>query len=114
MRIAVMDLSGSALKLQTTYQPTSTTSSISIPPPAEFGRGLTEMLTTALTTTGRFIVLERAAIDKVTSEQDFGASGRVNPETAAGRGKIIGAQSLITGDGEVARDPGSKDRLACR
>lgn len=98
MRIGVMDLSGSALKLQTTYQPSSTTSTIALPPPTEFARGLTEMLTTALVQTGRFVVLERAQVEKVTGEQDFGASGRVNPETAAAKGKIIGAQSLITGD----------------
>jgi curli biogenesis system outer membrane secretion channel CsgG len=98
LRIAVMDLSGTALRLQTSYQQSSTTSTVSLPPPAEFARGLTEMLTTALVQTGRFVVVERAQIEKVTGEQDFGASGHVNPETAAAKGKIIGAQSLITGD----------------
>ena len=43
---------------------------------------MTEMLTTALTKSERFVVLERAALDKVTAEQDLGASGRVNPEFA--------------------------------
>ncbi len=98
LRIAVQDLSGSALKFQTTDQENISTTTVALPPPAEFARGLTEMLTTALVETERFIVLERAAIDKVTGEQDFGASGRVNQETAAASGKIIGAQLLITGD----------------
>lgn len=97
-RIAVMDLSQSAMKMQTSYQPSTTTTTVAIPPPAEFARGLTEMLTTSLVGTNKFIVLERAQVQQVTGEQDFGGSGRVNPETAPEKGKIIGAQTLITGD----------------
>src|SRR6476646_7553564 len=77
MRLAVMDLTGSALKMQTATQPSISTTTIAIPPPADFARGMTEMLTTALTKSERFVVLERAALDKVTAEQDLGASGRV-------------------------------------
>ncbi|HWZ78065.1 MAG TPA: CsgG/HfaB family protein [Candidatus Sulfotelmatobacter sp.] len=98
MRLAVMDLSGSALKTQTSSSPASTTTTVAIPPPSDFARGMTEMLTTALVKTNRFIVLERAVMDKVVLEQDFGASGRVNAETAPKAGKIIGAQAMITGD----------------
>src|SRR5215831_17289523 len=58
MRLAVMDLSGSALKLQTGFAPASTSTTIALPPPSDFARGLTEMLTTALVKTGRFVVLE--------------------------------------------------------
>jgi curli biogenesis system outer membrane secretion channel CsgG len=98
MRLAVMDLSGSALKTQTSSTPASTTTTVAIPPPSDFARGMTEMLTTALMKTNRFIVLERADMAKVVGEQDFGASGRVNAETAPKVGKIIGAQAMITGD----------------
>ncbi len=98
MRLAVMDLAGSALKMQTATQSSVTTTTVAIPPPADFARGLTEMLTTALTKTDRFVVLERAALDKVTAEQDLGAGGRVNPEFAPQIGKITGAQAIITGD----------------
>jgi len=98
MRLAVMDLTGSALKMQTATQSSVSTTTIAIPPPADFARGMTEMLTTALTKTERFVVLERAALDKVTAEQDLGASGRVNPEFAPQVGKITGAQAIITGD----------------
>jgi curli biogenesis system outer membrane secretion channel CsgG len=98
LRVAVMDLSGSALSLQTSYQPSSTTTTIAIPPPAEFARGLTEMMTTALVEAGRFVVLDRKALQQVLTEQDFGVSGRVNPETAPAIGQAIGAQVLITGD----------------
>ena len=67
MRVAVMDLTGSALKMQTAQAPNAsggitTQTTISIPPPAEFARALTEALTTSLTATGKFIVLERVAL----------------------------------------------------
>ena len=110
-RIGVMDLSGSALKMQQTTQAMqsqpgalpggmgqTTQTTIAIPPPTEFARSLTEALTTSLVATGRFIVLERQALAQVQQEQDLGASGRVNKETAAEVGKLIGAQVLITGD----------------
>jgi curli biogenesis system outer membrane secretion channel CsgG len=98
LRLAVMDLNGSALKTQVSMTPSTTTTTVAIPPPADFARGMTEMLTTALTNSGKFIVLERTAMDKVTAEQDFGNNGRVNKETAAKQGQVIGAQALITGD----------------
>jgi len=106
LRVAVMDLTGSALKMQQqmmaqaapggVVQTTQTT--IALAPPAEFARSLTEALTTSLVGTGKFIVLERLALTQVQQEQDLGASGRVNKETAAEVGKLMGAQVLITGD----------------
>ncbi len=117
LRVAVMDLSGSALKMQSTTtmmpgggqpgvpqqpygQPATkqTTVTIAIPPPAEFARGLTEALTTVLVKTGRFTVLERAAMQSVQQEQQIGASGAVTKETAARTGALLGAEVLITGD----------------
>lgn len=111
LRVAVMDLSGSALKLQSTTtamgqpqppfgQPGTeqTTVTIAIPPPSEFARGLTEMLTSVLVTTGRFSVLERASLQQVEQEQAIGAAGKTTKETAAKQGAIMGAQALITGD----------------
>jgi len=122
LRVAVMDLSGSALKMQSTttmmpggmpqQQPgypqqgypgqpgvtKQTTVSVAIPPPAEFARGLTEALTTVLVKTGKFVVLERAAMQAVQAEQQIGASGAVTKETAAQTGALLGAQVMITGD----------------
>jgi curli biogenesis system outer membrane secretion channel CsgG len=103
LRVAVMDLNGSALKMQTAQAPTAgggvtSQTTVSIPAPAEFARSLTEALTTSLAATGKFVVLERAALQQVQQEQDFGSSGRVSAETAADKGKIMGAQMLITGD----------------
>jgi curli biogenesis system outer membrane secretion channel CsgG len=90
-RVAVMDLSGSALRMQTTVMPgqpvpiapqyptpgsQTTTVTVAIPPPSEFARGLTEMLTSILVSTDRFIVLERAAMQQIDHEQSLGPEGR--------------------------------------
>lgn len=98
LRIAVVNFSGAAFKEDVKKDRDSRTTTIALPPPADFAIGLTEMLTTELVKTGRFIVVERATIKEVTGEQDFGASGRVNKETAAQKERIIGAATLITGD----------------
>jgi curli biogenesis system outer membrane secretion channel CsgG len=111
LRVAVMDLSGSALKMQSStvamppaqpsYGPPTgeqTTITIAIPPPAEFARGLTEILSSVLVKTGRFSVLERAAMLQIEQEQALGAGGKATPETAVASGALLGAQALITGD----------------
>lgn len=63
----------------------------------DLGTGMAEMMMTALVETGKFRILERQEIDAVIGEQDFGASGRVDPATAAKIGKILGAQYLLYG-----------------
>jgi curli biogenesis system outer membrane secretion channel CsgG len=63
----------------------------------DLGEGMAEMLTTALVQTGKFRVLERQQIHDVLGEQDLGASGRVDPATAAKLGKVLGARYLIYG-----------------
>lgn len=106
MRLGVLDLSGSALRMQMAQAGQAapggytqqTTTSVALAPPAEFARSLTEMVTTTLVATNRFVVLERAQLAAVMAEQDMGASGRVNKETAPAQGGVMGAQALITGD----------------
>ena len=98
VRIGVLDLSGAALSLQTAASPGGSTTTIAIAPPADFARGLTQLLTTALVGRPEFVVLERAQLDKVIAEQQLGASGAVEPRSAATLGRILGAQALITGD----------------
>lgn len=63
----------------------------------DIGTGMTEMLTTALHETGRFIVVERQALSDIIKEQDLGTGGRIRPETAAKVGDILGAQILVRG-----------------
>jgi curli biogenesis system outer membrane secretion channel CsgG len=63
----------------------------------QIGDGMADQLTTALFNTNRYIVLERAILSDVLSEQDLGASGRVRSETAAPIGQIEGAELLVVG-----------------
>ncbi len=59
--------------------------------------GLTEMLTTSLWETGRFVVVERAALDSINEEQDLATGGRTTEETGAQTGKLLGAEFRVRG-----------------
>jgi len=61
------------------------------------GRDLQDMLAAELVSIGSFQVLERKELEAVMSEQDLGASGRINPKTAAKIGKLKGAKYLVAG-----------------
>lgn len=62
---------------------------------AAYGRGMRDMLTTALFNTNRYIMLEREKLQSVMAEQDLGASGRVKAETAAQIGELEGAELMV-------------------
>lgn len=62
-----------------------------------FGSGMSDMLTTALFRSNRFILLDRADLDAVISEQDFAAAGRISAETGAKIGELEGADLLVMG-----------------
>ena len=57
---------------------------------------LPEQFEAELLQTGRFELLDRMDIREVMQEQDFGASDRVDPRTAAKLGRIQQAEYLIT------------------
>jgi len=61
------------------------------------GHAAADELVTQLFKTGEFTVIERAQINAILAEQDFGQSGRVNPTQAAEIGKILGVQAMVTG-----------------
>jgi curli biogenesis system outer membrane secretion channel CsgG len=63
----------------------------------KLGQGMSDMLTTALFQSNRFIVLDRTDHDAIMTEQDLGASGRIKQETAAPIGEMEGAELMITG-----------------
>jgi curli biogenesis system outer membrane secretion channel CsgG len=63
----------------------------------QIGEGLTEMLTTELFRTGRYTMVERAALSDVVKEQELGQTGLVNRATATKVGELLGAQLLVTG-----------------
>jgi curli biogenesis system outer membrane secretion channel CsgG len=58
---------------------------------------LTDLLVTALVTTGRFDVVERSRIEQVLLEQDLGLAGIVDETTAAQVGLLLGAEYVILG-----------------
>jgi curli biogenesis system outer membrane secretion channel CsgG len=96
-RVAVMDMTmtNTAMAAPTSGGGTAYSTTITIPPPTDFAMALTEVLTSELTKTGKFIVLERKALADINAEQELGASGKVNVETASKAGSIIGAQILV-------------------
>lgn len=61
------------------------------------GAVLAAQLAEALMETGRFNVVERVKLDNILQEQDLGAAGRINSQTALKIGSIVGAQVLIQG-----------------
>ncbi|MCL5023433.1 MAG: CsgG/HfaB family protein [Nitrospirae bacterium] len=61
------------------------------------GDGFAEMLTTELMRTGKFVVVERQALQDVLGEQELGQSGAVRKETAAKVGQVLGAQIIVRG-----------------
>ncbi len=61
------------------------------------GDGMSEMLSTALFHSNRFIVLEREQLGEVLKEQDLATAGRIKKGTGAPTGEIEGAELLITG-----------------
>jgi curli biogenesis system outer membrane secretion channel CsgG len=66
-------------------------------PTWQIGEGLTEMLTTELFKTGRFVMVERAALADIVKEQELGQTGLIQKETAAKVGEVLGAQLLVAG-----------------
>jgi curli biogenesis system outer membrane secretion channel CsgG len=61
------------------------------------GEAAADVFVTALMDSGKFSLIERQKVDAVLIEQDFGASGRVTPQTAAKIGKMLGVDLLLTG-----------------
>jgi len=63
---------------------------------AEYGRGMRDMLTTALFQTNRYIVLEREKLGAVMDELKQGASDLFRKEATVPLGELEGAELLIT------------------
>jgi curli biogenesis system outer membrane secretion channel CsgG len=60
-------------------------------------KGVSNLLINQLVKDGNFIVIERGKIDAVMAEQNLGASGRVEPTTAAQIGRILGVDAVLIG-----------------
>lgn len=61
------------------------------------GPVMAALLQDQLMQSGRFVVVERQQLDSILKEQDLGAAGRINSETALKIGQIVGASILIQG-----------------
>lgn len=61
------------------------------------GTAAADILVTELARTDRFILIERAKLEKIMAEQKLGLTGAVNPDTAAQMGKILGAAAIVSG-----------------
>ncbi len=61
------------------------------------GQELSGMLANELAAIGAFTIVERTNLEAVMREQDLGASGRVNPSTAAEIGQLVGAEYIVLG-----------------
>jgi curli biogenesis system outer membrane secretion channel CsgG len=59
--------------------------------------GLQQMLITEFSVNGGLRVVDRARLGALLEEQDLGASGRVDANTAARIGKIVGAKFVVLG-----------------
>ena len=59
--------------------------------------GLTQMLITDLTGTEGVAMVERTQLQALLNELELGHSGKVDPETAAQVGKLLGAEYMVLG-----------------
>jgi len=84
---------GSAVQVVTPGGPPARTVTVRDP----IGSGMREQLITALSQTQAFLIIERAYIKDVLSEQDLAQTGRVRRETAPGVGDLVAAEFLIYG-----------------
>jgi curli biogenesis system outer membrane secretion channel CsgG len=64
----------------------------------DIGKGIRALLTKRLQEAGKIRLVERAKVDTVMREQDFGASNRVKQGTNARIGQILGADVYLMGD----------------
>jgi hypothetical protein len=66
-------------------------------PLAATGQEVTELLVAGLSSAPELILVERARLEDVLSEIEFGISGTVSTASAARIGHLVGAKALVTG-----------------
>ncbi len=99
-RIAVMDLElKTVITNDVSYDQngSSSTTTINIPPPTDFGTGMSEMLITALVSSKRFIVLERKSMEDIQTEKALNNDADFDPDGVVAPGNLLGAQALVRG-----------------
>jgi curli biogenesis system outer membrane secretion channel CsgG len=61
------------------------------------GEAAADILGTILQKTGRFIVVPQQDTESIMQQQRMGATGAINPDTAAKMGEILGLNAIVTG-----------------
>ncbi len=64
----------------------------------DVGRGVSDLIVDRLINDGTYRVIERRDLDKILQEQNFSNSDRANAATAAKIGRLLGVDTIITGD----------------
>jgi curli biogenesis system outer membrane secretion channel CsgG len=63
----------------------------------DIGKGIVNLLITGLVKDGSFSIIERSALDKIMTEQNFSNSNRADPNSAARLGKLLGVDAIVVG-----------------
>jgi curli biogenesis system outer membrane secretion channel CsgG len=63
----------------------------------DIGKGIADLLVEKLVKNGAFRVMERKSIQKILAEQNFSASDRVDPGSAAKIGRLLGVDAIVMG-----------------
>src|SRR3981189_1083836 len=63
----------------------------------DVGKGISDLLVTYLVKDGSYSVIERKAMAKIMTEQNFSNSDRANPTSAAKIGKLLGVDAIVVG-----------------
>jgi len=63
----------------------------------DVGRGIADLIVEKLVQDGSYSVIERKALEKVLTEQNFGQSDRADSTTAARIGRVLGVDAIIVG-----------------
>jgi curli biogenesis system outer membrane secretion channel CsgG len=63
----------------------------------DVGKGIRDLLVEKLVQGNTYSVIDRAAMDKILTEQNFSNSDRVNPASAAKLGQVLGVDAIIIG-----------------
>jgi hypothetical protein len=66
-------------------------------PSTAFSTQVLTRLESAIVSSGKLVVVDRANLDKIREEQGFQLSGEVDDESAKSIGKLLGAGAIVTG-----------------
>jgi len=63
----------------------------------DIGKGIADLIVEKLVASGKYSVIERKALDKILSEQNFSNSDRADSNAAAKIGRVLGVDAIVMG-----------------